>query len=447
MMMAHGEKQEPVTSITISSTKPTTPGKPKQSSLGSATPSVENTPSRRTVSGQTFCVLALRPRQQGEKAEASSSLLVPQLSIIGPTPEASPISPITPTRRVHHKSTPTMPKSFLPPVIEKSFSSGSVKRKAEEAGVDGDKASPPKETKEHRAKFAPDPRSMCTLWAIFLCDLLSFFLGHRLSAQTIAHAPSSFNRSKRVRLTNASEGGRSTMSRTSHLGSVEGSPSPPSAKNTGSLSSRGSHGPRSGSYLFAREGPPLARSASYASHSQSVNGQGHRAPSRRSLSQASIPISALVSPHAPSVSHSGKFHMRDPRKPPPVQGTPWTLGFPTHCQEGESRWALQSWVARGGSPLHAWLFFIGFIVFPLWWVAAFLTIPRTRRLGGSDTEKGVVLDDPQVEHGMLSFYPQTQDLCLQLDAKSWRFRCRAMALVSLITYVPFIVLIVIFTRH
>ena len=59
---------------------------------------------------------------------------------------------------------------------------------------------------------------------------------------------------------------------------------------------------------------------------------------------------------------------------------------------------------RGGSPLHAWLFFVGFIVFPLWWAAGFLIpIPRTRRLEGNDTEKGVVLDDPQVEHGQSYF--------------------------------------------
>jgi hypothetical protein len=211
-----------------------------------------------------------------------------------------------------------------------------------------------------------------------------------------------------VRLTNPSEGGRSATSRTSHPGTVEGSPSPPSAKNTGSWSSRGSHGPRSASYLISREGPPLARSASRASHAHSV--QAQPAPSRRSLSQISIPISALVSPHAPSIAHSGNFHMRDPRKPPPIHSTPWSLSFPTQWQPGESRWALQNWVARGGSPRHAWLFFIGFIIFPLWLVGAFLSIPRTRRIGGTDAEKGVVLDDPQVEYGMSFFYHPIQHL-------------------------------------
>jgi hypothetical protein len=30
------------------------------------------------------------------------------------------------------------------------------------------------------------------------------------------------------------------------------------------------------------------------------------------------------------------------------------------------------------------------------------------------------------------------------DAKSWRFRCRVMSVVSLLTYVPFIVLVAVF---
>jgi hypothetical protein len=91
--------------------------------------------------------------------------------------------------------------------------------------------------------------------------------------------------------------------------------------------------------------------------------------------------------------------MRDPRKPPPIQGTTWSLAFPSQVRDGESRWAWMGWVERGGSPLHAWLFFIGFILFPLWWAAAFVPVRRTRRVGGTDVEKCVVLDDPQLEHG------------------------------------------------
>lgn len=134
------------------------------------------------------------------------------------------------------------------------------------------------------------------------------------------------------------------------------------------------------------------------------------------MSQASIPISALVSPHAPSIVPSGTFHMRDPRRPPKkLAETPWTLYF-----RGED---------EPGSPVHAWCFFLGFALFPVWWIAAlFLRTPRTRIVGD---EKGVSLDDPQIEH----------------DAKAWRFRCRVMSVVSLFTYIPFIILVVFFVRR
>lgn len=208
-----------------------------------------------------------------------------------------------------------------------------------------------------------------------------------------AHAPSSFNRSKRVRLSqsfDARSGSRSN-SYTGSFPTPDGSPA--NAKNTGSWSSRGSRDPKSAT-------SHRAPSTSHHSHSQGHSqGQSRRPSSRRSLSQASIPISALVSPHAPSVGRSGAYHMRDPRKPPPVQSTTWGLAFPSQVQESESRWAWKGWVERGGSPLHAWIFFIGFILFPLWWAAAFIPVRQTRRLGGTDAEKGVILDDPQLEHG------------------------------------------------
>lgn len=311
---------------------------------------------------------------------------------------------------------------------------------------------PPKNLKPHLHRNQEVVhRSPTYLISLYSSSLL---LVNRASSSSSAHAPSSFHRSKRVRLTNSSEGGRSILSRS---GSRSGSLPVPgesslNANNTGSMSSRGSHGPRPAfnREFSYRDGPPLAPSASRTSHAHSIQSQGgNRAPSRRSLSQASIPISALVSPHAPSITRSGTFHMRDPRKPAPIQSTPWALSFPDHWQAGESRWALHGWVGRGGSPLHAWLFFFGFVCFPLWWAAAFIPIPKTRRLGGTDAEKGVILDDPQVEHGLSSFisFIGIDFLTSFLDAKSWRFRCRIMALVSLFTYIPFIALVVVFTRH
>lgn len=172
----------------------------------------------------------------------------------------------------------------------------------------------------------------------------------------------------------------------------------PNAKTTGSWSSkRGStRGSVQGSSSAAHHHQPAASTHTRNDSSQyhagggpstnnSVNYPYHPTPSRRSLSQASIPLSALISPHAPSVTHSGRFHMRDPRRPAPIQSTTWSLSLPSRVEDGQSRWEWRGWVERGGSPLHSWLFFIGFIVFPLWWVASFVGVPQTRRLGeGTD---------------------------------------------------------------
>ncbi|KIP03095.1 hypothetical protein PHLGIDRAFT_121893 [Phlebiopsis gigantea 11061_1 CR5-6] len=136
--------------------------------------------------------------------------------------------------------------------------------------------------------------------------------------------------------------------------------------------------------------------------------------SKHSQSESSIPVGAIIAAHPPSLGRSSTYHMRDPRRPPRVQPTPWSLRLRSDDEET--------------SPIHAWLFFIGFIPFPVWWLASFLRIPETRRVGGTDTEKAVTLDDPQVEH----------------DARSWRFRCRVMSAISLFTYIPFIVLVAIF---
>lgn len=39
------------------------------------------------------------------------------------------------------------------------------------------------------------------------------------------------------------------------------------------------------------------------------------------------------------------------------------------------------------------------------------------------------------------------DECVDVDAKTWRFRCRVMSVVSLFTYTPFIILVVFFVRR
>jgi hypothetical protein len=78
-------------------------------------------------------------------------------------------------------------------------------------------------------------------------------------------------------------------------------------------------------------------------------------------------------------------------------------------------------------------------------------IPRTRRLGGDEVEKGVVLDDPQLEFGECLLFECVRWVTVYSstglsDANSWRKRCRIMAVVSLFTYIPFVILVAIFAR-
>jgi hypothetical protein len=88
-------------------------------------------------------------------------------------------------------------------------------------------------------------------------------------------------------------------------------------------------------------------------------------------------------------------------------------------------------------------------------------------VGGTDTEKAVPLDDPQIEFGafffkfssfwggwrlnkrVLNVFLVFCFFCFfaAADARSWRLRCRIMAIISLFTYIPFIVCIAIFAGH
>ncbi|CAK5265018.1 unnamed protein product, partial [Mycena citricolor] len=293
----------------------------------------------------------------------------------------SPSAQVTTPASIQSTSTP----GFIP--AETPRAKG--KRKADEVDTTPPEA---KKEREQRATFAVGPRPVRPSNA---------------TTTTSGHAPSSYHRQKRARLSASSES--PSLSRSLAYQETDQHGSWPSRRSTGA----------------AR---PLSRSQSVQSHAQTAGGaSSHRAPSRRSLSQASIPLSALISPHAPSVARSGgAYHMRDPHKPPRIQPTAWALSW------GEINWRAEKadrwrhWTEAGGSPLHAWLFFIGFVIFPIWWVAAFIPVVRTRRIG--EGGKDVILDDPQLE----------------FDARTWRKRSRIMAVVSFVTYIPFIILVAIF---
>ncbi|KAH9953192.1 hypothetical protein BC827DRAFT_1159384 [Russula dissimulans] len=153
-------------------------------------------------------------------------------------------------------------------------------------------------------------------------------------------APSSYPNSKRARLSAPSP-----------------SPAPPNtnARNTGTYSSRTSSRVRA---------PSSTRSGTDAGPPANASERDRR----RSLSQRSIPISALVTPQVPSIGRAS------------------------------TRWALRlSTTDEVGSPVQAWLFYLALVLFPLWWVGAVWRVPQTRTVGGTDTEKAVPLDDPQIE--------------------------------------------------
>lgn len=177
----------------------------------------------------------------------------------------------------------------------------------------------------------------------------------------------------------------------------------PTTGSVSSLSSRSAAAsaqhPRSGSRMSA------ARPASRASRAISSGESGGRDTSLRPMSYAStrgkrasraslavshtsIPISAIITPRAPSINRLSTFHMRDPRKPPPQRLVGWSLRRPTEDEDG--------------SPIHAWLFWLGLIFPPCWWVASLWRIPQTRMVGADPEKAAVFVDDPQVEKGKCS---------------------------------------------
>ncbi|KAH8825952.1 hypothetical protein DL96DRAFT_1610340 [Flagelloscypha sp. PMI_526] len=163
---------------------------------------------------------------------------------------------------------------------------------------------------------------------------------------------------------------------------------------------------------------PSSSSSAPPSRPSSPNGLPHRAKSKPP-SLTSIPLSALISPHAPSLAPSATFHMRDPKKPR-IRPTGWAV----HVRgEGQEK-----------PPVQCWLFLVGFICPVTWVVGGWVWgVPQTRRLSGDVVEEGrkgdgVLLDDPQIEH----------------DARTWRLRCRWASFVALFTYLPFIIVVAYF---
>ncbi|KAF7799442.1 hypothetical protein EIP86_010677 [Pleurotus ostreatoroseus] len=320
--------------------------------------------------GQDLGQPATLPKATGVRAYRKSILLSSSSSAQGPeagpsslqmTMASSPTS--TPTRLRNSTRRPSRISSepTLMQVPETPTKKG--KRKAEEIDI-----TPPDQRTAPHTTFVIPPGQ------------------RRAQAQSepgrpsSVHAPSAYQR-KRVRLSDSSPA--PSVKSSSRPGSTNYYPADASSMASGG---RGQHPPSPTPRPRSRT---QSRAASTRSNRHSVvNTIASTAESkrdrRRTLSQVSIPVSAIVAPHPPSIGRSSMYHMRDPHRPV-IQSTSWIPRLKSPNDEA--------------SPPHAWCFFIGFILFPLWWLASFLSVPHTRLVGGTDIEKGVTLDDPQVEHG------------------------------------------------
>lgn len=279
--------------------------------------------------------------------------------------QRSPKGTISPPRRLSTRRHPSRHSSepALASVLETPPSTKRGKRKAEDLDI----TPPDVRHKQHATFLLPvDHRRMCLP--------LSGRRTHSPSAgaNSLTETPRT---PKRVRL------------------SVSPAPSPAHSRpgssygagNTGSLPNRLSAPPSPTLRALSRATSTRSMQPSVISNAPAPSFADSRRERRGSPSDHSIPIGAIVSPQPPSLSRSSTYHMRDPRRPPRVHPTSWTPHL--HSDDEDT------------SPPHAWCFYIGFILFPLWWIASLMPIPRTRHVGGTDTEKAVTLDDPQVEHG------------------------------------------------
>lgn len=253
------------------------------------------------------------------------------------------------------------------------------------------------------------------------------------------HAPSSFsNKSrKRVRLSST------PMTSPDHSRPGSATHSPTSYVNT-SWSSKASSKATSAVQNPHSSQTNLPRAPSRATTHRTTMSAGMppRHQKTRSMSGASIPLSAIVSPRAPSIDRLNQYHMRDPHKPRrrPVG---WRLRRRT--PEGDA-----------GSPVHAWCFWLGLLFPPLWWIASFMPIPHTRVVGAGvgAAEKGIPVDDPHDERGMRFLLTTIKSRSSVLnysliftEARIWRRRCRIFSVVFFVTYAPVIILLAVFATR
>lgn len=185
----------------------------------------------------------------------------------------------------------------------------------------------------------------------------------------------------------------------------------------------------------SRSAAPSVRSVTSSSRPTT----SHRRPLSHNASAVSIPVSAIVSPRAPSIRHSisGTSKRGD--------GMRYQHPLKNRVQRRKKRetWA-DSWILdRDDMPIQAWLFLAGF-VFPLcWWIGMLLPI---RRQQSPDAEKGEPPTIGVVDRSHSGLWTDSTEYDME-SARLWRGRCLAAAIISTVIYVPIIACAVVFSRR
>lgn len=167
---------------------------------------------------------------------------------------------------------------------------------------------------------------------------------------------------------------------------------------------------------------------------------GVRRNMSRNASAVSVPISAIVSPRAPSIrrSFSGTSRRSDGyRYQDPLRNRN------NRNQRRRKRENIaDSWILdRDEMPIQAWLFLAGFPILFCWWAALFIPVrrggkgkgPATDREAGADKSgSGLWVDQAEYDEEL---------------ARLWRMRCLVATIISTLIYVPIIVCAVVFSKR
>ncbi|KIM24659.1 hypothetical protein M408DRAFT_331637 [Serendipita vermifera MAFF 305830] len=190
----------------------------------------------------------------------------------------------------------------------------------------------------------------------------------------------------------------------------------------------------------AASGSGAPSTGSFESSRPNTAGGGLRRPLSRNASALSVPISAIVTPRAPSVRHSFSgtsrrsdgYRYHDPLR---------NRNSRNQRRRKRETWA-DSWILdRDEMPVQTWLFLLGFILPLFWWAALFIPVrkggkgkgPATDREAGADKSgSGLWVDQAQYDEEL---------------ARLWRGRCLVAAIVSLFIYVPIIACAVVFSKR